>query len=169
MARLRIGCSGWNYASWTGRFYPAGLPSSQWLAFYLAHFDTVETNATFHRLPARETFASWQAQTPDGFVMAIKASRYLTHLKRLAEPEEPIARLFERAPRRGVDPGRAAAPRSGACGGRTVGLRAARNVRPERWARTPPRRSRSGTPESVAAGTLRSARFQTSPLSTIGA
>jgi uncharacterized protein YecE (DUF72 family) len=95
--KLRIGCSGWNYKTWSGRFYPAGLPASQWLAFYLAHFDTVETNATFYRLPAHETFASWQAQTPDGFVMAIKASRYLTHLKRLTNPEEPIARLFERA------------------------------------------------------------------------
>jgi len=100
--RLRIGCSGWNYKHWSGRFYPAGLPASAWLAFYLAHFDTVETNATFYRLPAHATFASWQAQTPDGFVMAIKASRYLTHLKRLADPEEPIARLFERA--RGLGP-----------------------------------------------------------------
>ena len=97
MPRLRIGCSGWNYKSWSGRFYPADLPPSEWLAFYLRHFDTVETNATFYRLPARDTFAGWQAQTPDGFVMAIKASRYLTHLKRLLDPEEPVARLFERA------------------------------------------------------------------------
>ncbi len=96
-ARLRIGCSGWNYKSWSGRFYPAGLPASEWLAFYLARFDTVETNATFYRLPSRETFARWREQTPDGFVMAIKASRYLTHLKRLLEPDEPVARLFERA------------------------------------------------------------------------
>ena len=100
--RLRIGCSGWNYKSWSGLFYPPGLPASEWLGFYLAHFDTVETNATFYRLPRHETFASWQAQTPDGFVMAIKASRYLTHLKRLVDPEEPIARLFERA--RGLGP-----------------------------------------------------------------
>ena len=56
--RLRIGCSGWNYKHWSGRFYPAGLPASAWLAFYLAHFDTVETNATFYRLPAHATFAS---------------------------------------------------------------------------------------------------------------
>jgi uncharacterized protein YecE (DUF72 family) len=92
--RLRIGCSGWNYKSWSGRFYPADLPSSQWLAFYLRRFDTVETNATFYRLPARDTFASWREQTPPDFVMAIKASRYLTHLKRLLDPEAPLARLF---------------------------------------------------------------------------
>lgn len=97
MPRLRIGCSGWNYKSWSGRFYPPDLPPSAWLAFYLRHFDTVETNATFYRLPTRETFAGWHDQTPDGFVMAIKASRYLTHLKRLVDPEEPMARLFERA------------------------------------------------------------------------
>jgi uncharacterized protein YecE (DUF72 family) len=97
MPKLRIGCSGWNYKSWSGRFYPADLPPSQWLAFYLQHFDTVETNATFYRLPARETFARWRDQTPADFVMAIKASRYLTHLKRLLDPEEPVARLFERA------------------------------------------------------------------------
>jgi uncharacterized protein YecE (DUF72 family) len=96
-ARLRIGCSGWNYKSWRGRFYPADLPPAGWLRFYVAHFDTVETNATFYRLPARETFASWREQTPDGFVMAIKASRYLTHLKRLLDPAEPVARLFEHA------------------------------------------------------------------------
>jgi uncharacterized protein YecE (DUF72 family) len=94
---LCIGCSGWNYKSWSGVFYPAGMPASAWLGFYLAHFDTVETNATFYRLPARETFVRWRAQTPEGFVMAIKGSRYLTHLKRLVDPEEPIARLFERA------------------------------------------------------------------------
>jgi uncharacterized protein YecE (DUF72 family) len=95
--RLRIGCSGWNYKSWAGRFYPAGLPASAWLRHYVTQFDTVETNATFYRLPERGTFAQWRAQTPDGFLMGIKASRYLTHLKQLIDPEEPIARLFERA------------------------------------------------------------------------
>jgi uncharacterized protein YecE (DUF72 family) len=96
-ARLRIGCSGWNYKSWRGRFYPTDLPAAAWLRFYVAQFDTVETNATFYRLPARETFASWRDQTPDDFVMAIKASRYLTHLKRLRDPAEPVARLFDHA------------------------------------------------------------------------
>jgi uncharacterized protein YecE (DUF72 family) len=96
-ARLRIGCSGWNYKSWRGRFYPETLPPADWLKFYLGVFDTVETNATFYRLPEAATFASWHDQTPSGFVMAIKASRYLTHLKRLIDPDAPLERLFERA------------------------------------------------------------------------
>ena len=96
---LRIGCSGWNYKSWRGQFYPAGLPPSRWLPFYASVFDTVEANGTFYKLPERETFAGWAAATPPGFVMAVKASRYLTHLKRLLEPEEPLQRLFEPRPR----------------------------------------------------------------------
>lgn len=97
MAELRIGCSGWNYRHWKGRFYPDGLPASAWLRYYVSQFDTVEINATFYRLPEPGTFAAWRAQTPDSFVMAIKGSRYLTHLKHLRDPEEPVARLFEHA------------------------------------------------------------------------
>jgi uncharacterized protein YecE (DUF72 family) len=96
VAQLRIGCSGWNYKSWRGRFYPDSMPPADWLRFYQSIFDTVETNATFYRLPEATTFASWHDQTPPGFVMAIKASRYLTHLKRLIDPEAPLERLFER-------------------------------------------------------------------------
>ena len=96
-ACLRFGCSGWNYKSWRGRFYPEGLPPAEWLRFYLSVFDTVEINATFYRLPEAATFASWHDQTPPGFVMAVKASRYLTHLKRLIDPAAPLDRLFERA------------------------------------------------------------------------
>ena len=96
-ARLHVGCSGWNYKSWRGTFYPEAMPAAEWLRFYVGVFDTVETNATFDRLPEASTFGSWHDQTPPGFVMAIKASRYLTHLKRLTEPEGPLARLFERA------------------------------------------------------------------------
>ena len=95
--RIRIGCSGWNYSSWRGRFYPDGLPAARWLSFYATHFDTVESNATFYRLPEVETFAAWAQQTPRDFVMGIKASRYLTHLKKLRDPHEPLQRLFERA------------------------------------------------------------------------
>jgi uncharacterized protein YecE (DUF72 family) len=95
--QLRIGCSGWNYASWRGRFYPPGLSPSKWLAFYATVFDTVEVNNTFYRLPDVSTFESWREQTPPGFLMAVKASRFLTHLKKLKDPEEPIARLFEEA------------------------------------------------------------------------
>jgi uncharacterized protein YecE (DUF72 family) len=94
---LRIGCSGWNYASWKGTFYPAGLPPSRWLSFYVDRFDTVEANGTFYCLPAPQTFASWRDGTPRRFVMAVKASRYLTHLKRLRDPEEPLQRFFDHA------------------------------------------------------------------------
>jgi uncharacterized protein YecE (DUF72 family) len=99
MPRLppRVGCSGWNYRSWRSRFYPADLPVSRWLPYYSSVFDTVEINNTFYRLPEAGTFASWKAQTPAGFLMAIKASRFLTHVKRLKEPDEPLTRLFTRA------------------------------------------------------------------------
>ena len=97
MVAPRIGCSGWNYKTWRGHFYPPELPASQWLPRYSAVFDTVEVNSTFYRLPEAATFAAWRAQTPRNFLMAVKASRYLTHLKRLRDPREPIARLFERA------------------------------------------------------------------------
>jgi uncharacterized protein YecE (DUF72 family) len=94
---IRIGCSGWNYCSWKGRFYPEDLPASRWLSYYASSFDTVEVNNTFYRLPESRTFASWSTQTPAHFVMAVKASRFLTHIKRLRDPEEPLQRLFSRA------------------------------------------------------------------------
>src|SRR3954469_9514760 len=94
---LRIGCSGWNYASWKGRFYPPGLPPSRWLDFYAKTFDTVELNNSFYRLPEKETFAAWRKGSPTDFQFAVKASRYLTHLKRLLTPGPPIRRLFSRA------------------------------------------------------------------------
>jgi uncharacterized protein YecE (DUF72 family) len=100
--RVRVGCSGWNYRSWKGTFYPAGLDPGEWLPFYAAVFDTVELNGTFYRLPERSTFIRWRGQVPPGFCAAMKASRYLTHLKRLLDPAEPIARLFDRA--RGLGP-----------------------------------------------------------------
>lgn len=98
---LRIGCSGWNYRSWKGRLYPASLPASRWLERYAGEFDTVEVNNSFYRLPAGATFEAWRRQTPPGFVMAVKASRYLTHLKRLRDPAAPLRLLFERAGRLG--------------------------------------------------------------------
>jgi uncharacterized protein YecE (DUF72 family) len=94
---VRIGCSGWQYSSWRGRFYPAELPASQWLAFYAARFDTLEINSTFYRLPEADTFLAWKRGLPAGFIAAIKASRFLTHLKRLKDPEGPVERLFTRA------------------------------------------------------------------------
>ena len=94
---IRIGCSGWNYKSWRTHFYPAQLPVSQWLRFYTSHFDTVEVNSTFYRLPERSTFEAWRDHVPRGFLFSMKASRFLTHMKRLKDPEEPLARLFSRA------------------------------------------------------------------------
>jgi len=95
--RLITGTSGWQYKHWRGSFYPADVPQKRWLEYYAERFATVENDGTFYRLPARETFASWRERTPDGFVMAIKASRYLTHVKRLNDPAEPVARLLEAA------------------------------------------------------------------------
>ncbi|MDP9334131.1 MAG: DUF72 domain-containing protein [Actinomycetota bacterium] len=94
---LRIGTSGWQYRDWRERFYPRPVPASRWLDYYATRFDTVEVNSTFYRLPAPKTFADWAARVPDGFEFAIKASRYLTHFKRLHEPEEPVERLMTHA------------------------------------------------------------------------
>lgn len=93
---LLIGTSGWQYKDWRDVLYPAGLPQRLWLEEYARHFATVENNNAFYRLPTTEVFASWRERTPEGFVMAVKASRYLTHLKRLREPAEPVARLMGR-------------------------------------------------------------------------
>jgi uncharacterized protein YecE (DUF72 family) len=95
--RVRIGCSGWNYKSWRGPFYPTELPASEWLRYYSERFDTVEINSSFYRLPERSVFAAWRRQVSSEFVFAVKASRFLTHMKRLRDPENPIARLFSRA------------------------------------------------------------------------
>jgi uncharacterized protein YecE (DUF72 family) len=95
--RLHIGTSGWQYDDWRGVFYPEGLPQREWLAFYAERFGTVEVNNSFYRLPERATFERWREQTPPGFVVTVKASRFITHLKRLRDPEEPVELLWERA------------------------------------------------------------------------
>jgi uncharacterized protein YecE (DUF72 family) len=94
---LWIGTSGWQYRHWRETFYPRGIAQTKWLEFYADRFSTVESNAAFYRLPEAETFAAWAERTPPGFVMAVKASRYLTHILRLTEPEEPVQRLVGRA------------------------------------------------------------------------
>lgn len=94
---FRIGCSGWNYKHWRGNFYPSELPIREWFTHYSRVFDTVEINNTFYKLPEPETFNAWRERAPEDFIYAIKASRFLTHLKRLREPEEAVSRLFERA------------------------------------------------------------------------
>jgi uncharacterized protein YecE (DUF72 family) len=95
--RVRVGCSGWQYKHWRGGFYPAELPTSRWFAHYALTFDTVEINNTFYRLPDASTFAKWREQAPSHFVYAVKASRFLTHMKKLKDPEEPLSRFFENA------------------------------------------------------------------------
>jgi uncharacterized protein YecE (DUF72 family) len=92
-----IGTSGWQYRDWRGRFYPQKMPQRLWLEHYAAHFATVESNAAFYRLPELTTFAAWRERTPADFRWAVKASRYLTHIKRLREPEEPVSRMLGRA------------------------------------------------------------------------
>ena len=92
-----VGTSGWQYKDWRGVLYPDGIPATRWLEHYAQAFPTVENNGTFYRLASAGTFADWRARTPDGFLMAVKASRYLTHIRRLREPEEPVTRLLTAA------------------------------------------------------------------------
>lgn len=98
-ATIRIGTSGWEYPHWVGSFYPRDLSRDRRLEFYAEHFDTVELNNSFYRLPEAETFATWGRRVPAEFSFAVKASRYLTHLRRLREPAEPLHRLWTRARR----------------------------------------------------------------------
>jgi uncharacterized protein YecE (DUF72 family) len=98
---IRIGCSGWQYRHWRGRFYPRDLSTDRWLEYYTGFFETVELNASFYRLPESDTFAAWADRVPRGFTFAVKASRYLTHMKRLREPVEPLTRLWTRAEKLG--------------------------------------------------------------------
>jgi uncharacterized protein YecE (DUF72 family) len=94
---LLIGTSGWQYRSWRDAFYPAKLAQAGWLEHYAARFRTVEVNNAFYRLPEARTFAEWARRTPDDFVVAVKMSRYLTHVRRLREPAEPVGLFLSRA------------------------------------------------------------------------
>jgi uncharacterized protein YecE (DUF72 family) len=103
MARLWIGTSGWVYKHWRkGVFYPGNLSQRDELGYYADVFDTVELNNSFYHLPKRATFAGWKGQTPSAFTFAVKASRYLTHMRKLQEPAEPLQRLITAA--RGLGP-----------------------------------------------------------------
>ena len=95
MSAIRIGCSGWQYADWRERFYPKGLPQRRWLAHYAQTFDTVEVNATFYRLAKPDAVAGWIEQTPPDFLITVKGSRYLTHMKRLLDREQGPQRFFD--------------------------------------------------------------------------
>ena len=94
MHAVHVGCSGWTYAHWRGVVYPKGLPQRRWLEHYATLFDTVEVNATFYRLPSRDTVAAWVETVPERFVFAVKASRYLTHVRRLRDPGRGVERFY---------------------------------------------------------------------------
>lgn len=96
-ARVWVGCSGWQYRDWKGRFYPDELPQARWLEHYARTFDTVEINNSFYRLPSRDAMVAWRSRVPVEFVFAVKASRYLTHMRKLKDPRDPVALLFDRA------------------------------------------------------------------------
>jgi uncharacterized protein YecE (DUF72 family) len=99
---VHIGTSGWVYRHWAdGTFYPPGLPQSRWFAHYAGVFDTVEINNSFYRLPSEVAFDHWREQAPPGFRYAVKANRYLTHVRRLSDCAEPLERFLERARRLG--------------------------------------------------------------------
>lgn len=89
-----IGTSGWIYPHWVGRFYPSDLPVREHLAYYARHFPTVEINNSFYRLPSLEQFQCWSEQVPPDFCFSVKASRFITHLKKLQKTEEPVSRLY---------------------------------------------------------------------------
>jgi uncharacterized protein YecE (DUF72 family) len=95
--RIRIGTSGWQYDHWKGPFYPEDLPKRAFLAHYAARFDTTEVNSFFYGLPKAETVAAWREAVPAGFEFAVKASRYITHMKKLKEPQAGFERFWERA------------------------------------------------------------------------
>jgi uncharacterized protein YecE (DUF72 family) len=96
---IRIGTSGWHYRHWIRRFYPKDLPSKEMFSFYQRHFDTVELNNSFYRLPTPEAFDSWRESSAPNFLFAVKGSRFVTHNKKLKDPEQALMNLLPRAER----------------------------------------------------------------------
>jgi uncharacterized protein YecE (DUF72 family) len=96
-----VGTSGWQYDDWRGRFYPKDLPKSEWLRYFSEAFPTVEVNNTFYQLPKEETFVAWREASADGFLVTVKASRYITHLRRLRDCRDPVRLLWSRCRRLG--------------------------------------------------------------------
>ncbi len=91
-----IGTSGWHYEDWRDIFYPPKLAKADWLEFYARHFHTVELNVTFYRLPSENAVANWYKSSPPGFTFAVKVSRFITHIKRLKDIEEPLDNFLKR-------------------------------------------------------------------------
>ena len=108
---IRIGCSGWIYRHWRERYYPAKMAQRLWYGFYADTFETVELNTSFYHLPKPETFTKWQEQAPPGFRYAVKAPRFITHMKKLKECAEPVEEFLTRARRLGEALGPIASPR----------------------------------------------------------
>jgi uncharacterized protein YecE (DUF72 family) len=98
---VRVGTSGWHYKHWRGVFYPEKMAASKWLSYYAQHFDTVELNNTFYRLPVASGLEGWRETAPRGFRFAAKGSRFLTHMKKLKDPEPGVAKFFDRVDRLG--------------------------------------------------------------------
>ncbi len=94
--KIHIGTSGWNYKHWKGPFYPVDLPQKKWLEFYCQHFQTVEINNSFYKLPEKRTLESWAKTVPPDFIFSLKANRYITHMKKLKYAKEPVENLFNR-------------------------------------------------------------------------
>ena len=99
--RVHIGCSGWVYRHWKGGFYPAELPQKRWFEHYSRDFDTVEINASFYRVPLVSTFEGWREKAPPGFRYAVKANRFMTHMKKLLDCEQPLEEFISLARRLG--------------------------------------------------------------------
>jgi uncharacterized protein YecE (DUF72 family) len=96
-----VGTSGWQYASWKNRFYPKGVPQRAWLEFYATRFPVVEVNNSFYMLPKEATFDRWRQATPEGFLFVVKASRYITHVRRLRDAKDSVDLFWSRAARLG--------------------------------------------------------------------
>ncbi|MGH9530169.1 MAG: DUF72 domain-containing protein [Terriglobales bacterium] len=95
-SNIRIGTSGWHYKHWVGGFYPAGFPAGKMFSWYAEHFDTVEVNNTFYRLPAEDAVVHWRQTAPPNFLFSVKASRFITHMKRLLDPGASVGRFLSR-------------------------------------------------------------------------
>lgn len=93
---IRIGASGWHYNHWRGPFYPGKLPASRFLEFYAQHFDTVEINNSFYKLPTEAAIEEWKRTVPAKFLFSVKASRFITHMKKLKDPEAAFQKFFDR-------------------------------------------------------------------------
>ena len=97
MPLLNIGCSGFLYDHWKGTFYPDGMPRKRWFEYYCSRFSTIELNTAFSQLPDKETFTKWYRESPPGFVLSLKGSRFITHIKKLKASAEPVEVFFSRA------------------------------------------------------------------------